>query len=236
MLERARGPVAGGPPDHALVDRFLPVLELEAEGRPVVVAHLAQSLDGRIALPSGESQWITGEPDLCHTHQLRALCDAVLVGANTVVADDPRLTVRRCEGPHPLRVVIDPTGRVPAERQVFVDGGATLRVGGQGLEPLDGVDDLAFDDGVIEVGPLLAQLHERGVRRLFVEGGGVTVGHFLRAGCLDRLHLVMAPLLVGDGRASVQGPLAEALGDCPRPRVTLHPLGDDWLFDCAFDR
>jgi riboflavin-specific deaminase-like protein len=235
LLQRAHGQVDTSPPADPLIDRFLPMLELPLGERPVVVVHLAQSLDGRIALPDGESQWITGEPDLQHTHQLRALCDAVLVGANTVVEDDPRLTVRRVEGPQPLRVVVDPNGRIPASRSVFSDGHDTLRVTGPSLEPLDGVQHACLGTGPIDIDDLLNCLAQRGVRRLFVEGGGVTVGHFLRAGRVDRMHLVMAPLLVGDGRPSVQGPLASALSDCPRPTVRVHPLGDDWLFDCAFE-
>ncbi len=235
LLQHAHGVAEGPAPDAPVVERFRPLLDLVPRDRPVVIAHLAQSLDGRIALASGESQWITGEADLRHTHQLRALCDAVLVGANTVVEDDPRLTVRRVEGPQPLRVVIDPSGRVPADRTVFRDGLATVRIGLDGLEPLADVDDVLLGDEV-DVEALLDELWRRGIRRLFVEGGGVTVGHFLRAGCVDRMHLVMAPMLLGEGRSSVQGVLAEALCDCPRPKVTVSPLGDDWLFDCAFPR
>ena len=128
---------------HDLVERFLPLFDAVAVERPYVVAHMAQSLDGRIALPCGSSQWITGPADLEHTHRLRALCDAVLVGANTVVADDPQLTVRRVPGPNPLRVVLDPRSRVPAERRVFQDGLPTLRVCRAGAPAVGpGVEDL----------------------------------------------------------------------------------------------
>jgi len=87
-----------------------------APPRGLAVAHIGQSLDGRIATENGESRWITGEADLLHCHRMRAIADAVLVGARTVRADDPQLTVRRCAGDNPLRVVIDPelslTGRI----------------------------------------------------------------------------------------------------------------------------
>jgi riboflavin-specific deaminase-like protein len=212
--------------------------------RPYLVGHLAQSLDGRIALPCGSSQWITGEADLHHTHQLRALCDAVMVGTQTVASDDPRLTVRRVHGPQPLRIVLDPRGRLPLEREVFGDGHPTLRVGrlparqqihGWGPDQ-HAVDELLLPgEGPLDLVRLLRALRQRGIRRLFVEGGGVTLGHLLAAGVVDRLHLVMAPMLVGHGKPSVSAVLSGTLDGCPRPRVRMEPLGDDVLFDCAFD-
>ena len=200
-------------------------LQLLALLKPVLasrcVAHLAQSLDGRIALPDGQSRWISGYEDVRHTHRLRALCDAVVVGAETVVHDDPRLTVRECEGANPVRVVLDPRGRVPARRLVFRDDAKTLVVGPKG--------DLDLGS---EISPeaLLAALADLGLGRVFVEGGGQTVSRFLRAGCLDRLHLTVAPVLLGRGRPSLQLDLG-ALEDCPRPKVTRHVLGPDVLFD-----
>src|SRR5215469_14370432 len=90
-------------------------------GQSFAVAHLAQSLDGRIATASGASQWISGDEDLRHTHRMRALADAVVVGADTILHDDPLLTVRRCAGPNPVRVIIDPDRRLKADRRVFTD-------------------------------------------------------------------------------------------------------------------
>src|SRR5215467_12777765 len=88
------------------------------------VAHLAQSLDGKIAAMTGASRWISGEEDLCHTHRMRALADAVVVGADTVLHDDPLLTVRRCSGTHPVRVVIDPERKLEAHHKLFTDPSA----------------------------------------------------------------------------------------------------------------
>jgi len=225
----------------AMADLFLPLLGPLPEERPLVVAHLAQSMDGRIARTDGESHWITGGDDLDHTHRLRALCDAVLVGAETVAQDDCKLTVRRCTGPQPLRIVLDPNSRVPANRSVLVDGAApTLWVcaagaaapAGAGVECLE----RPLVDGAFLVSDLLDALHDRGIRRLFVEGGGLTVSHLLRGEALDRLHLAVAPLLMGEGRSTLSLALGDDLSSCPRPHVQVHQLGRDWLFDCDFSR
>ncbi len=221
LLERSRSPDAGPPPvpldeDAAqLLELFLPLMEVRC------FAHLAQSLDGRIALPDGESHWISGFGDIEHTHRLRAVADAVVVGAETIVHDDPLLTVRHVPGPHATRVVLDPRGRVPARSKVFNSEAPTLVVGpGRDL-------DLGS-----EVSPehLLAALAERGLNRVFIEGGGITVSRFMRAGCLDRLHLAVAPVLLGRGRPSLNLDLGP-LGDCPRPAMRRYSLGEDLLYD-----
>jgi len=224
---------------RAMADLFLPLLAPLPADRPLVVAHLAQSLDGRIARADGESHWITGEADLDHTHRLRALCDAVLVGAETVVHDDCRLTVRRCTGPQPIRVVLDPSGRVPRDRHVFSDGAApTLWLCAEGSTDCSapGVTcvHLPVVDGMFQAGALLEQLYARDIRRVFVEGGGCTVAYLIQAGVLDRLHLAVAPLLMGEGRNTLSMALGTGLSSCPRPQVSVHPMGQDWLFDCDF--
>ncbi|MBX2801102.1 MAG: RibD family protein [Myxococcales bacterium] len=224
--------------DQVLLKRYLPFLKPHDLQRPVVLAHLAQSLDGRIALPHGESQWISGSEDLEHTHCLRALADAVVVGALTVQRDDPQLTVRHVAGPSPLRVVLDPNLRLDGTQRIFSDESApTLwvkgSVAGSGEEePHVKVIGLPCTEGLMHPATLLDALAERGVKRVLVEGGGVTVSRFLQAGCVDRLHLVVAPLLMGEGRPALSLPLAETLARCPRPATRVEPLGNDWLFDC----
>ena len=89
----------------------------------VVVGQIGQSLDGRIATASGQAEFINGPAGLAHLHRLRALVDAVIIGVGTALADDPQLTVRRVAGPHPARVVLDPSGRLPASARVFADDG-----------------------------------------------------------------------------------------------------------------
>lgn len=233
LLAVARGDAAPHAASGPLWDLFGPLLPVP-EGRPLVVLHLAQSLDGCIATECGRSQWITGEQDLDHTHRLRALCDAVLVGARTVEADDPRLTVRRCAGTHPLRVVLDPSARLRGGLHVLDGSTPTLLVSTVDAPAPRGVERLVLpsDHGVIDPHALLDALHARGVRRILVEGGGVTAAHLLQAGCVDRLHLTIAPVLIGGGRRSIPLPLAESLERAPRPSSRMIPLGPDWLVDC----
>jgi diaminohydroxyphosphoribosylaminopyrimidine deaminase / 5-amino-6-(5-phosphoribosylamino)uracil reductase len=218
---------------------LLPLLPVA--GSVGVVVHLAQSLDGRIALPDGRSQWISGDADLVHTHRLRALCDAVIVGARTVAADDPRLTVRRVSGPNPVRVVIDPAARLEPDRKVFADEEAeTLRVcaEGQGQQDDEETVVLPAPGGRFDPAALVAALRERGIGRILVEGGGLTASQFVVSRVADRLHLVVAPVLLGAGCPSfdLPEPLAPSLDACPRPPMRWWPLGDDLLLDCDLRR
>lgn len=217
-------------PDHPLVHRFAPLLA-PGPGRPRVFAHLAQSLDGRIALPDGSAFWISGTEDIRHCHRLRALADAVLVGAETVIQDDPQLTVRDVEGPQPLRVVLDPKGRVPASATVCQGDAPTLLLRHSGSEDAGDAEVCIMPRPRFAPAEVLSTLAARGIRRLFIEGGGVTISRFLAAGFLDRIHLVVAPVLLGAGRPGLDLPLGARPGDCPRPLRRVEPLGDDMLYD-----
>lgn len=233
----------GGPapvPDARLFELYGPLCEAARRG-PFVIAHLAQSLDGRIATRSGVSRWLSGDADLLHTHRMRALADAVIVGANTVLHDDPQLTVRRCLGANPLRVVIDAERRLDGSQRVFRDGAAdTLllaaadragtgeRVGNAEVLP---VPRTAHGLDPREICRLLAA---RGATRLFIEGGGVTVSRFLAARALDRLQITVAPVILGSGRPSLVLPEISDLRDSLRPRTRRFVLGDDVMFECDF--
>jgi len=209
-------------------------------GKTYIVAHLAQSLDGRIAAPSGASQWISGEDDLRHTHRMRALADAVIVGANTVLHDDPLLTVRRCTGEHPVRVIIDPDRKLEPRHRVFTDRSApTLVIAAEDCARRSppGIAEvlrLPRHDGIISPLFIRRALAERGLHWLLVEGGGVTVSHFLRARCLDRLQLAVAPMILGSGRPSLTLPEIAAPGLGLRPQLRRIALGKDVLFECIF--
>jgi riboflavin-specific deaminase-like protein len=204
----------------------------------LVLGRLAQSLDGRIATESGMSFWISGKQDIVHTHRLRALCDVVVVGAGTVRGDDPLLTTRHCEGPSPVRAVVDAGRRLSTAYRVFQGGPPTWLIcatdaGGAARHGAARVLRVArAADGIgLDPAAMLAALAGLGLRRVLVEGGGLTVSRFLAAGCLDRLHLTLAPLLLGSGVPGVTLPAVARPEDGMRVGFTLHRLGGDLLLD-----
>jgi diaminohydroxyphosphoribosylaminopyrimidine deaminase / 5-amino-6-(5-phosphoribosylamino)uracil reductase len=203
----------------------------------VVVGQIGQSLDGRIATESGHSKYINGPAGLAHLHRLRSLVDAVVIGVGTALADDPLLTVRRVAGPHPARVVLDPNGRLPASAKVFVnDGVRRLLVTAEGTQCAlpSGVEILALPAAGGRIAPpaILAALAERGLRRVLIEGGADTVSRFLTAGCLDRLHVMVAPIILGSGRASFTLPPVERADQALRAPMRTYQLDEEILFDC----
>ena len=206
-----------------------------------VLGRIAQSLDGRIATVSGQSQWITGREDIEHTHRLRALFDAVVIGAGTVRADDPQLTTRHVEGPSPVRVVLDTDRRLDDRYRVFHDGPETLL-----LCALDapGPDThgrartirLPRAGRGLDIAGALRTLAALGLRRILIEGGGVTVSRFLAAGALDRLHVIFATLLLGSGIPAFTLPDAPLLADGMRLDWSVYRVGADLLLDIPLDR
>jgi riboflavin-specific deaminase-like protein len=203
----------------------------------VVVGQFGQSIDARIATPTGHSHYINGTAGLAHLHRLRALVDAVVVGIGTAIADDPQLTVRHVAGPSPARVVIDPSGRLPASARLLAEDGirrlVITRAETQAGLP-SGVErvPLPAPRGQLAPDAILTALAERGFRRFLIEGGADTVSRFLAAGCLDRLHVVIAPIILGAGRASVTlAPIAR-VQEAMRTPMRVHRLGEEVLLDC----
>lgn len=219
----------------------------------LVIGQIGQSLDGRAATPTGHSHYINGNEGLDHLHRLRALVDAVVVGVGTALADDPLLTVRRVGGPNPARVVIDPNGRLPLSARVLQDDGVRRLVigaskggregataggrerAGDAAPPLlAGIEQVALPlrEGRLDPGDILVSLAVRGLRRILIEGGPGTVAGFLEARCLDRLHVVVAPVILGGGRASLDLAPIKRCEEALRPHTITHVLGDEVLFDC----
>ncbi|WP_457798177.1 RibD family protein [Methylocystis sp. S23] len=216
---------------------FAPFREASPE-RPFVVGQLGQSLDGRIATASGESRNISGAAALDHLHRIRAHVDAVVIGAGTVVADDPQLTVRRVSGRSPARVVIDPAGRLDRNgKWLAQDGARRILVTATDAMTPDGVETVRIEaqNGVIPPAAIIDALYARGLRRILVEGGARTVAAFLESGCIDRLHVLVTPLIIGSGRTGLDLPPIQRLDLALRPRSEVHVLGGgDVLFDCDF--
>ncbi len=229
---QAHAPIS--PEAAQLFDLYLaPALASRAE--PLTIAHLGQSLDGRIATETGDSYYVTGEANILHLHCMRALADAILVGAGTIQHDDPQLTTRRVPGDSPVRVIIDAKRRLSGDYKVFKDGSApTLLLcrAGSGPAPA-GVEvvEIAAGDEALPPAAIIEALHARGLYTLFVEGGGVTVSRFLEAGVLDRLQVAVAPMIIGSGRPSITLPELDSLSAALRPPCRKFDMGDDVLFD-----
>ena len=214
-----------------------------------VTLKLATSLDGRIATASGESKWITGEEARAEGHRLRAAHDAILVGVETVIADDPALTVRLSRkgtaepapdgyspsdfeeaDKQPLRVILDSRLRTPSLAEAAKAGCLILTA----EEPrpirraqVERVETGA--DGRPTVEAVLAALEKRGIGSVLIEGGGQVAASFLRAGAVDRIEWFRAPILLGaEGRPGVAWLALEKLAQAPRyRRIAVEPLGDD---------
>jgi len=224
---------------RTLLDLYLPITGVRPD-HAIAIGHLGQSLDGFIATASGDSCYVTGSENILHLHRLRALCDAVIVGAMTVQEDNPQLTTRLVQGRNPVRVVLDPRGRLSPTLRVFSDAAApTVRVCASGSAGAaqarsrgEDVLEVAANQGKLDLHELVAQLHARGCWRLLVEGGGVTVSSFLEAGLLDRLHVAVAPLLIGEGRPAIRLAARQRLKDCLAVQPRIYRTGPDILYDC----
>ena len=199
--------------------------------RPRVTLKLATSLDGKIAMASGESQWITGPQSRQQGHRLRTTHDAILVGVETVLADNPQLTARlEGETPkQPLRVVLDSQLRTPASAHLA--GGAVIYTAAEPREvgQAEVVKVEVGTDGRPSIEAVLADLSGRGVTSLLIEGGGQVAASFLRGGFVDAIEWFRAPMILGQsGRSGIAALDFLKLSDAPRfRRLAVQPLGDD---------
>lgn len=199
----------------------------------LVIAQLGQSLDGFIASRSGDAAFVTGPEDRLRLHRMRALVDAVVVGAGTVTADDCQLTVRDVPGPDPVRVLVDPNARIDPGATVLTDGRARTLwlVGPQAATPAT----VAGHVGVVRLpapgdadpATVLGLLADHGLTRVLIEGGGRLVSSFVAARLVDRLYLTTAAILIGDGVPGLRFPGSDALKDALGGPCRRFTLGED---------
>jgi riboflavin-specific deaminase-like protein len=212
-------------------------LHRHANGAPFVIGQLGQSLDGRIATPTGASKYINGLEALGHLHRIRASVDAVIIGVGTAIADDPQLTTRHVDGPNPMRVVIDPHSRLPHDLAMLRDNAAPVLVvtcpGGTVPGRAEALEIACDGTGHIQPGAIVAALAARGLKRLLVEGGAETLARFLNARIVDELHLMVAPIVLGSGKTGLNLAPIEELDEAIRPRVrTMRFKDGDMLCMC----
>jgi diaminohydroxyphosphoribosylaminopyrimidine deaminase/5-amino-6-(5-phosphoribosylamino)uracil reductase len=211
-------------------------------GRPFTVLKLAMSLDGRIAARGGDSRWISSEESRRLVHQWRREADVVMVGAGTVIADNPRLTCRIENGRDPVRVIIDGRLRSPAEAIVFRQSSSapTIIATAQSLTSRvkrrygPGIEAIAAPSGEsgIALRPVMRELARRGWSKVLIEGGAHLAGAALKAGVVDRVAFFVAPRIIGTGLPAIEGLDARTVRQSIRlENLAARQIGADWLIE-----
>ncbi len=214
-------------------------------GIPFITAKFAISLDGKIATRSGDSKWISCEESREKVHSLRHITDAIMVGVNTVLADDPLLTCRCCGGrggtarKQPLRVVVDSKGHTPLTAQLFHEPGTTLLALGKSITPEKasafvqvGAEllELPLTEGLVDLEELLRAMGKREITSVLAEGGGMLLGSLFDGGLVDKVVAFVAPVIIGGNKAktAVGGKGVDKVVDSLRlERITVERLGED---------
>jgi diaminohydroxyphosphoribosylaminopyrimidine deaminase/5-amino-6-(5-phosphoribosylamino)uracil reductase len=217
-------------------------------GRPFVTLKLAQTVDGYTAAPDGSSKWLTGEAARARVHSLRAVYDAVMIGRMTAIFDNPRLTVRHIEGRQPKRVVIDGPGELPGHLNLFNDqyvdktyrvtynrnlgpsGDSMFQLLANKVEP-GHLITVTEQDGHADLDLALAKLGEMGIASIMVESGGSLATALIKQRLVDKLHVFIAPKLLGGGKRSILGLGIERMQEILEFRSSSwEACGDDLLF------
>jgi diaminohydroxyphosphoribosylaminopyrimidine deaminase/5-amino-6-(5-phosphoribosylamino)uracil reductase len=214
---------------------------------PFVTAKFAISLDGKIATRSGDSRWISGEAARKQVHNLRYTTDCIMVGVNTIVVDDPRLTARSCGGRggktrvQPLRVIVDSKGRTPLTARVFSEPGKTLLASAKSAKPEEkgayaqvGAEllELPSAEGWVDLEKLLEVLGQREITSVLVEGGGILLGSLFDRGLVDKVVTFIAPIIIGgkEAKTAVAGNGVDKVVDSLKlERVSVDRYGEDLM-------
>ena len=200
--------------------------------RAIAVAHFAQTLDGKIATENGDSKWIGNKENLLHAHRMRALCNGVVVGSNTLEIDAPKLTVRHVNGPDPTRIII---GNPPAVFDSLLESStAPIHVFcSKPLEELSAVKYhlLSTENGLICPKEILKKLYLLNIHSVYIEGGAHTTSHFFEMGAIDILQLHIAPILFGSGTNGIQLPTINKVKEGKQfDLYHFLPVGDSMMF------
>ncbi|WP_089934234.1 RibD family protein [Candidatus Entotheonella palauensis] len=200
--------------------------------RAFAVSHFAQSLDGRIATESGDAKWIGNDANLIHAHRMRALCDGILIGAKTLARDKPQLTVRHVPGSNPTRIVLG-SAFDALDHLKQVSAAPICLISPQAPVPQDGVETvhLKCDNGLMSSTGILAELYQRNIHSVYIEGGAKTTSHFLREGALDVVQLHIAPMIFGSGLSAFAMPQIQYASESLRfASHTYVPVDNDMMF------
>jgi riboflavin-specific deaminase-like protein len=175
-------------------------------GRSISVAHLAQSLDGKIATQEGDSKWISNEENLVHAHRMRAFCDGIMVGTKTLELDRPQLTVRRVQGKNPTRIVLGNSS--PDMSSIITSGQQVIRISSNQFKSDDQITDIRMHEtgGRIPCQDILEKLFQNGIFSVYVEGGAITVSNFIQDKAVDILQIHIAPIILGSGKPAIELP------------------------------
>jgi len=200
--------------------------------RPYSILHLAQSIDGRIATQSGNSKWVSNHENLIHSHRMRALCDAILIGKNTLLCDSPMLTVRHVSGTSPVRVVI---ANSPCNfDNLKKSKGKIILFTSKETTPVDGIEIINIPDisGNILSELILKELYKRNINSIFIEGGAITASYFISAHLADRVQIFISPKIFGSGINSFSLPPIDIIEKSINfVKASFIPMGDGVLFD-----
>ena len=207
-------------------------LKARREKRAIAVAHLAQTLDGKIATSTGDSKWIGNQENLIHAHRMRALCEGVLVGSNTLKEDQPKLTVRHVEGENPIRIIL---GNPTPQFDCLLESGATpiLTLYHKTIEQHSAVQYFKFEAiaGRISTKEVLTFLFKKGIHTVYIEGGARTISCFFKNSDIDILQLHIAPIIFGSGTSSLQFPSVQFMKEAfTFKHHYFQPVGNTMMF------
>lgn len=216
--------------------QYLPYVFLSIQGKErksaVTISHFAQTLDGKIATNSGNSQWIGNDENLIHSHRMRALCDAILIGTNTLKNDIPSLTVRKVVGKNPIKVVIG-NSKSPCFSSLQKEDEKIIYFTSNKASCCKGIETVIVksQNKSIDCAEILSQLFQQGIYSIYIEGGGKTASSFLESNQLDIIQLHIAPMIMGSGISNFELPEIKTIdAGVTFKSHTFTPMDDHMMF------